>query len=475
MAKIIDSRQLPNNWRIIDDKIGNFRERGLPFRYGYVGAFSQSVAEWFIRVYSNPGDTVLEPFSGRGTTAMQALWHGRNIIANDLSPLSNLYCHSVMWIPKIDDVIGYINSLEIRVRNGSKIDNIDNIEYNGKGTEDDVARLYTEKTFSDIVKLRSILNGPDLYGNGDVYRHEIAMFTRAMMTHCLLLNNSGYAFNGVRVRGADNTNVRAIIKYYEKMQERPVNVNIFDRMKKYITNMGLEEMGIRDRCNKLNRLLISCDARSLNLPNNCADMVVTSPPYFEVINYGMANWLRLWNIDNVGDPLVKNAYISGAISKGQMGTRILKESSETQGKLYDKATDSTGSTVSNPYLYSAFTGAYLKELYRVLKKDACAIIVVGDYGNKKKVDAWRIVAERAQLFGFKLEMVINDELNKIAKSSNQLQAKHKGGKNDYDVMVVLYKGNYVRKNDPEKLDFRWRENFVDNRQQDIFSALGIKL
>src|SRR3990167_5094213 len=59
---IVNSRDLPNTWRILDDKLGNFRDRGLPFKYPYVGAFSQSISEWFIRVYSNPGDTIFEPF-----------------------------------------------------------------------------------------------------------------------------------------------------------------------------------------------------------------------------------------------------------------------------------------------------------------------------------------------------------------------------------------------------------------------------
>ena len=59
---IVNSRNLPNTWRILDDKLGNFRDRGLPFKFPYVGAFSQSVSEYFIRVYSNPGDTVFEPF-----------------------------------------------------------------------------------------------------------------------------------------------------------------------------------------------------------------------------------------------------------------------------------------------------------------------------------------------------------------------------------------------------------------------------
>ncbi len=75
---IINSKDLPNSWRI-----GNFRQRSLPFRFPYIGAFSQAQAEWFIKVFSNPDDIILDVFSGRGTVAMQGLWNYRHVICNE--------------------------------------------------------------------------------------------------------------------------------------------------------------------------------------------------------------------------------------------------------------------------------------------------------------------------------------------------------------------------------------------------------
>ena len=228
--------------------------------------------------------------------------------------------------------------------------------------------------------------------------------------------------------------------------------------------MELDSLGVRDKFVKLDRKMISGDARKLNLPDKCADMVVTSPPYWAVLNYGMANWLRIWSISGIGDPLVGNHINADNLEK--------QNNSEVYGKIYDKMTDSAGGTVDNPMAYSSFTGRYLKEIYRVLKDHAVAIIIVGDYGNKKKVDAWRLVSDRADIFGFKAQMIIMDELNKDTKSSSQFQAKHEGGKNDYDVCVVLTKGNYERKNNPEDIDFRWSAKFTDGRQLSIDDAWG---
>lgn len=484
---IVNSRDLPNTWRIMDDKLGGYRERGLPFKFPYVGAFSQSVAEWFIRVYSNPGDTVMEPFGGRGSTAMQALWHGRNIIINDLSPYSNTLCHSVLYPPYMRDAIGYLNILEEYINSDNcKV----SMNYAGKGSTDDAAKLYHERTFGQIIKLRNILNTRStLLGRGydtlitDInknapegskniieaqreYDHEIVMFLRMVMSQLMLNSSEEISFNGIKTRGTDNTNMKALLRYYDSMNESPKKIDIFENMRYYIEKMGLDNLGIRDRFSKLNRKLISCDARKLDLPDKSADMVVTSPPYTAVLNYGMANWLRIWVIGGIGDPLVGNHINTDNMEK--------QNNSEIYGKIYDKITDKAGGTVDNVMTYSGFTGQYLRELYRVLKDDAVAIIIVGDYGGKKKLEAWRIVSDRAEIFGFKPIMIVKDELNKQTKSSSQFQAKHEGGKNDYDVCVVLTKGNYIQKNDPEKVDFRWNSKFTDNKQLSLEDAFGLE-
>lgn len=467
----INSRDLPNSWRILED-IGNFRERGLTFRFPYLGAFSQALAEWFIRVYSNPDDIILDVFSGRGTVAMQALWYDRHVICNDLSPYSNTLCHSVLWTPSMKDVFNFLEILEEDIlKENYKID----INYLGKSTPKDVAKLYHPDTFDQIVRLMNLLNSHNmLFGkdsrafaesNDFTYNHEIVMFVRMVMSQCMLHSSADLAFNGLKIRSSDNTTIKSILRYYQKNGERPKKVNIFDIMRSYIEKMDLDGIGIRNRFSKLHRNMISCDARKLDLPDNCIDMVLTSPPYYGNINYGMANWLRIWSISGLGDPLVGNH-----INIENLG---IQNNSEMHGKMYDKITDKGGGTVNNPASYSAFTGQYLKELDRVLTEDSVAIIVVGDYGNKRKVEAWRTITDIAEILGFKPQMVIMDELNKQTKSSTQLQSRFDGGRNDYDVCVVLTKGKYQIKNDPKNVNFRWGARFYDNRQMGIEDTWGV--
>lgn len=53
---------------------------------GHSAAFPVWIPEWFIKLFSNPGDTVLDPFIGSGSTAIAALNHQRNIIGCELLP-----------------------------------------------------------------------------------------------------------------------------------------------------------------------------------------------------------------------------------------------------------------------------------------------------------------------------------------------------------------------------------------------------
>lgn len=53
---------------------------------GHPAAFPIWLPEWFIKLFSNPGDTVYDPFIGAGATAIAAQRLGRNATGSELSP-----------------------------------------------------------------------------------------------------------------------------------------------------------------------------------------------------------------------------------------------------------------------------------------------------------------------------------------------------------------------------------------------------
>src|ERR1700704_6078056 len=65
---------------------------GHPFHpmCSYLASFPAALTHAFIARYSRPGDVVLDPFSGRGTTPLQACAEGRIGVGNDPNPFARL-------------------------------------------------------------------------------------------------------------------------------------------------------------------------------------------------------------------------------------------------------------------------------------------------------------------------------------------------------------------------------------------------
>ena len=82
----------------------------------YHGMFPAKVAHHFIQRYSRPGEVVLDPFSGRGTTPLQARVEGRKAVCNDLSPLAYVLSRAKTDPPTWDEANGFLDELETFVQ-----------------------------------------------------------------------------------------------------------------------------------------------------------------------------------------------------------------------------------------------------------------------------------------------------------------------------------------------------------------------
>src|SRR5262249_28462008 len=103
------------------------------------------------------------------------------------------------------------------------------------------------------------------------------------------------------------------------------------------------------------------DARATPLLDGSVDLVVTSPPYLAVLDYSWNNWLRLW----------------------WLGRDRLEE----RGKLILSRRED---------LYREFMRCALADMYRVLRRDSAAVIVVGDVRARGSVlNSALLLAEEA--------------------------------------------------------------------------------
>jgi site-specific DNA-methyltransferase (adenine-specific) len=150
-----------------------------------------------------------------------------------------------------------------------------------------------------------------------------------------------------------------------------------------------------------------------SLTAGSVDLIITSPPYLKVVNYGTSNWIRLWwlGIDNVS-------------RHGGAGRKSL------DAKLDHRHTYES---------YKAFMLRALKGAKRVLKRDGVAVFVIGDVATpgQSALDLahqiWQDVGERT---GLELLDTIEDSLpaqNKVSR----IWGDTKGKATDRDCILVL--------------------------------------
>jgi len=67
---------------------------------GHPAAFPKALPAWFVRLFTDKGDTVLDPFAGSGTALVVALELGRHALGIDIEPE---YCQAMLDAVEIGD------------------------------------------------------------------------------------------------------------------------------------------------------------------------------------------------------------------------------------------------------------------------------------------------------------------------------------------------------------------------------------
>ena len=99
----------------IQDK--NYLTHGI---HPYPAKFVPQIPGAIIDAYSKPGDTILDPFCGSGTTLLESIIRGRNALGIDINPIATLISRAKVTPLKDHErrvLIGLIVHLEMDIKN----------------------------------------------------------------------------------------------------------------------------------------------------------------------------------------------------------------------------------------------------------------------------------------------------------------------------------------------------------------------
>ena len=237
----------------------------------YMAMFPPELPHYFISKFTIKGDTVLDPFSGRGTTPVQAISQSRLGIGNDLNDLAYLLTKGKIANPSLDAVIERLEELKSNFNRNDWL--------RMKGIPRKIRMIYHPETQRHLMYLRQKIN----WKNNDVDAF-LAMVLMGSM------HGSSSGFLSVSMPNTFSMGWNYIKKYIKenklKRPERDAFEVLRRRCERFLKDGGLPGEG----------KAIHGDVRDIDkkLKHNSVKMVFSSPPYLKVIKYGLYNWIRLW-------------------------------------------------------------------------------------------------------------------------------------------------------------------------------------
>lgn len=244
----------------------------------YRACFKPQLPRFFIERLTKIGDTVFDPFMGRGTTLLEAALLGRIPFGCDVNPL----CQMLIQPRLIPPVYGEV---EQRLKQ---------IDFNAPvKLSEELLVFYHPRTLRQICALRAYLLNRKKDGNFDSLDGWIRMVALNRLT-----GHSRGFFSVYTLPPNQAVSIESQRRINKRLGQKPdfrsVPDLIFAKTKNLLLNVTDE---IRQTLSEtsFNATVLSRSCESLpELADESVDLVVTSPPFLNVVNYVADNWLRCW-------------------------------------------------------------------------------------------------------------------------------------------------------------------------------------
>jgi DNA modification methylase len=333
----------------------------LHYCISYRAAFKPELPQYFINRYlKKKKRTILDPFGGRGTTTIQANLDGHFGIHNDINPLSIFLAKSRKVIPSFEKMEKIINGLNLNQKRSDEL------------KDNDLSHFYHPKTLQEIKNLKEIYkkdNSPEL--------------TYIMLTALSRLHGHSDGFFSVYTFPQISIPATSQKRNNEKRNQIPEYKSIKERiLKKMKTDLSDPLPPFYHEFSKKNKYTQSFSYNMKEVPSDSVDLIVTSPPFLDKVDYINDNWLKAWFLD------IDLNFLTGV------------------------------SIIQNPNDWKIFIQSTLKECHRVMKKNSFLVMEVGDVLYKKELlNLDELVIESAEKSSLYWEKtIINSQ--KFTKLSN---------------------------------------------------------
>jgi DNA modification methylase len=357
--------------------------------HAFAAKFPPQLPRAFIESLTSPGDVVLDPMSGSGTTILEAYTLNRRGVGFDIDPLA-VKIARVKTTPLDIDYSRLAPEIIRNALKDVKVNQALSSRFDRK-TREFIDYWFFPETQKELMALLIAIEN---YGKGTPTRE----FLEVIFSGIIITKGGGVS------RARDLAHSRPHLDPGKKPGSA---IKAFEqRLKKFAP--AVAALPVRDYPATVKQ----CDAKSLSVEDNSVHLVMTSPPYANAIDYMRANKFSLvW----LGEPIsglgeLRGKYI-GSEATGKMRIEPLPAYTENiLGGL--KARDKKKEAILRKY-YLEMRDA-MREMYRVLIHGHHAILVVGTSTMRgidvKTPQCLGDIAEHE--VGFRLEAIMSRELDR---------------------------------------------------------------
>ncbi len=258
-----------------------------------VGGLPPALARYFIAAYSHSGETVLDPYCGKGTVLLEAVCMGRRAVGGDIALDAVVATRAKCAPVTVSQVANYLQELRV----DGTTPNLD--------VPSDVRTFYHPRTLVQLLSIREQL----LRDMQIPRRREVATFVCGVLLGILhghsnnslsLPCNQCFAMSPRYVR-------RYAAEHNLKRPIRDVRACLLDRSLAF-----LPRPRAASRARVFEAPAMECPAYARGI--NDIALVLTSPPYLNRQTYAKDGWLRLWFLKRSHRDVARRSSETGSIS-----------------------------------------------------------------------------------------------------------------------------------------------------------------
>jgi hypothetical protein len=244
----------------------------------YRACFKPQLPRFFIERFTRVGDVVYDPFMGRGTTLLESALMGRVPFGGDVNPLGDVLLRPRLQPPTTAEVVRRLQEIDFQTAD----------EF-----PEDLLVFYHPETLTEICALKRHLQQRKKNGTMDA----VDRWIRMVAVNRLTGHSPGF-FSVYTLPPNQAVSVESQRKINAKRQQTPPRRNVAEVIVRKTRSLLADgDEATRKALGAVadNALILTQHAaQAPQIVDESVHLVVTSPPFLDVVDYAADNALRCW-------------------------------------------------------------------------------------------------------------------------------------------------------------------------------------